>query len=599
MGKRVSFCEGAHSPGKGRSGILKKLCRRRASCEPTGWKVRAVVLAGGEERGFAPLTRECPKALLPLANASLLSYTLGYLAREGIQDVFVCINEGAHSIRDRIPDGRPWGISLRYATERTPLGTAGCLRDLQPLLGGEPFVVVAGLPFLDFPLRKLVAAHREREATITVALTDGQLASGFAERVVLGDDGVVEEIVSPYGRAVGTSTRTLGVYIVDPRVFEFVGRESYLDLKEQLIPRLQRAGLPVVATQVPGVGVRLDTLTSYLHFSRRFLGNGFMGNGNGHPERFIRLGVGVSVSRSARLQGPLLVGNRSTISARTRVEGPTAIGAACILQPGSVVVASVLMEGAQVSEGVHLERCVVAPGCQVPRGKAFADHLLLDSNHHAQASLKAVHLDGQRARRQWLLQAMKRTLDLVLGTLGLVVGAPALMVAALAITLDSPGPVLFRQRRAGRGGGEFTMVKLRTMFRDAEALQGDLADRNEVDGPMFKIGNDPRITRVGRFLRRTKLDELPQLLNVIRGEMSLVGPRPLAMKEMQYNPAWRDLRLSVKPGITGLWQVESGRKNTFQDWIAADLRYVEEQSLLLDLRILAETAREVWRSLRA
>lgn len=562
--------------------------------------MKAVVLTGGRERGFVPLTHNCPKALLPLANATLLSYTLGYLAREGIQDVFVCINEGPHSIRDRIPDGRPWGIGLRYAIERTPLGTAGCLRDLQPFLGGEPFVVVAGLPFLDFPLGKLVATHREREATITVALTDGQPTSGFAERVVLGDDGRVEEIVSPYDPAEGTPTRTLGVYVVDPRAFEFMGRESYLDLKEQLIPRLRRAGLLVVAAQVAGVGMRLDTLASYLHFCHHFLSNGHLRNGNNnHPEQLIRLGAGVSVSKSARLQGPLLVGNRSTISARTRVEGPTAIGEACILRPGSAVVASVLMEGAQVAEGVSLERCVVAPGCQVPAGKAFADHLLLGSNHHAQARLKAVHLDGRPARRQWLLQAMKRTLDLFLGTLGLVVGAPALMVAALAITLDSPGPVLFRQRRAGRGGREFTMVKLRTMFRDAEALQGDLADRNEVDGPMFKIGNDPRITRVGRFLRRTKLDELPQLLNVVRGEMSLVGPRPLAMKEMQYNPAWRDLRLSVKPGITGLWQVESGRKNTFQDWIAADLRYVEQQSLLLDLRILAETAREVWRSLWA
>lgn len=563
--------------------------------------MKVVVLTGGRERGFAPLTHNCPKALLPLANVPLLSYTLGYLAREGIRDVFICITDGVHAVRDRIPDGRPWGISLRYATERTPLGTAGCLRDLQPFLGGEPFVVVAGLPFLDFPLGKLVATHREREATITVALTDGQPASGFAERVVLGDDGMVEEIVSPYDPAEGTPTRTLGVYVVDPRVFEFMGRESYLDLKEQLIPRLRRAGLLVVAAQVPGVGMRLDTLASYLHFCRHFLSNGILrnGNNNGHPERLIRLGAGVSVSRSARLQGPLLVGNRSTISARTRVEGPTAIGAACILQPGSVVVASVLMEGAQVSEGVSLERCVVAPGCQVPPGRAFADHLLLGSNRHAQARLKTVPLDGRRARRQWLLRALTRTLDLFLGTLGLVVGAPALMVAALVIKLDSPGPVLFRQRRAGRGGREFTMIKLRTMVRDAEALQGDLADRNEVDGPMFKIGNDPRITRVGRFLRRTKLDELPQLLNVVRGEMSLVGPRPLAMKEMQYNPAWRDLRLSVKPGITGLWQVESGRKNTFQDWIVADLRYVEQQSLLLDLRILAETAREVWRSLWA
>lgn len=143
------------------------------------------------------------------------------------------------------------------------------------------------------------------------------------------------------------------------------------------------------------------------------------------------------------------------------------------------------------------------------------------------------------------------------------------------------------------------MIKLRTMVRDAEQLQETLADRNEVDGPMFKIGNDPRMTRVGRFLRRTRIDELPQLFNVLRGDMSLVGPRPLAMREMRSYPAWRDIRLSVKPGATGLWQVESSRKNTYQDWIAADVQYAEKQSLWLDLQILGRTLREVWRTLWA
>ncbi len=572
--------------------------------------MKAVVLAGGRERGFTPLAPQWPKALLPIANVPLLAHTLRYLAREGIRDVVVALNESARSVRERFRDGQPWGIFLQYATERVPLGTAGCLRDLQNLLGDETFVVVASLPFLDFSLAKLMATHRERLATITVSLTDTQLP-GFAEKVVVAEDGVVEQIVSPYDQSEGTPIRTLGVYVVEPRIFRFIGRESFLDLKEQLIPKIRQAGCSVVATRVHGVGMRLDTLASYLHFSRRFLSDGVMGWSGDRPEEFIRLGTGVSVASSADLHGPVLLGDRSVIKARGRVEGPAAIGPACTIETDGVVVDSVLMEEAHVSEGARLQRCVVAPGCRVPRGKAFADQLLMRLDSRSRRAVVAVPFEtrsnlfsptvaqpggaptGDRRYRR----AVKRALDLCVGALCLTVAAPVLAAAAVAIKLDSPGSVLFRQRRAGRGGLEFTMVKLRTMVADAEKLQESLADRNEVDGPMFKIGSDPRMTRAGRFLRRTRLDELPQLFNVVRGEMSLVGPRPLAMNEMQYNPAWRDLRLSVKPGITGLWQVEGSRKNTFQDWIAADIRYVEQQSLRLDLQILAKTAHEVWRTL--
>jgi lipopolysaccharide/colanic/teichoic acid biosynthesis glycosyltransferase/NDP-sugar pyrophosphorylase family protein len=579
--------------------------------------MKAVILAGGREQGFAPLNRQCPKALLPVAKAPLLSYTLGYLAREGVSDAIVCVNEDTRSIRERFPDGRPWGLTLRYATERTPLGTAGCLRDLQHLLGGAPFVLIAGLPFLDFRLVDLLAIHRKREATITVALTDPQPTRGFAEEVVLGDDGMVEQILVPYGQTGGAGRRTLGVYIVEPWVFQLIGRESYLDLKEQLISRVRRAGFPVIGARVPGVGARLDTVADYLHFCHEFLSDGFMGWAKGDRlEQLIRLGVDVSVSASASLRGPLLVGDRSTVSAGARVDGPTVIGTACTIQPESMIVASVLMEGAQVSEGARLERCVVAPGCHIPPGESLADHLVLRPDDIRHRPSWAVRLRerpdlpfssivprpngtpvGGASRGQLLRAVLKRALDVCGASLGLVAAAPLMAMAALAIKLDSAGPIFFRQRRVGKAGREFTMIKLRTMVADAERLQESLADLNEMDGPMFKIGNDPRMARVGRFLRRTRIDELPQLVNVLRGDMSLVGPRPLAMEEMRYNPAWRDIRLSVKPGATGLWQVESSRRNTFQDWITADITYVEKQSLQFDLRILGETIREVWRSI--
>ncbi len=580
--------------------------------------MKAVVLAGGREQGLAPLSRQCPKALLPVANTPLLAHTLRYLGNQGVRDVILCINEDARSIRERFPDGRPWGLALHYSTERIPLGTGGCLRDLRHLLGDAPFLVIAGLPFLEFPLANLLAAHEGRGATLTVALTGPERTQGFAEEVVQGDDGMVERIVVPYRRASEAAPRTVGVYILEPRVFQYIGQESYLDLKEQLIPRIRRAGLPVVASRVPGVGVRLDTVADYLRFSHEFLSDGFMGWGKGDSfEQYIRLGADVSVSTSASLCGPLVLGDRSAVSARARVEGPTAIEAACTLHQGSTVAASVLMQGVQVAEGARLQRCVVAPGCRVGPGESLADYLVVRPKDIRQGPEVAVRLPGLPGvsvggvpsrrdtspiaggfRRRRLHGAAKRALDVCGAIGGLLAAAPLLAAAAVAIKLDSSGPVFFRQRRVGLGGREFPMIKLRTMVRGAEQLQESLADRNEVDGPMFKIGDDPRMTRVGRLLRQSRIDELPQLLNVLRGDMSLVGPRPLAMEEMRCNPAWRDLRLGVKPGATGLWQVGSSQRNSFQDWITADIEYVEQQSLWFDLSILGRTVREVWRSLR-
>ena len=135
------------------------------------------------------------------------------------------------------------------------------------------------------------------------------------------------------------------------------------------------------------------------------------------------------------------------------------------------------------------------------------------------------------------------------------------------------------------------MFKFRTMVKDADKKQSQLYTQKDVDGPMFKMQNDPRLTSVGFFLRKTSLDELPQLFNVLKGDMSLVGPRPLVMKEMRFSPGWRDLRLKVKPGITGLWQINGRSHAPFHDWIKYDIFYVKNQSVLLDLRILVQTLR--------
>jgi exopolysaccharide biosynthesis polyprenyl glycosylphosphotransferase len=185
----------------------------------------------------------------------------------------------------------------------------------------------------------------------------------------------------------------------------------------------------------------------------------------------------------------------------------------------------------------------------------------------------------------------KQLLDFLGALVLLVVSSPVLLLVALAIRISSPGPVLFRQQRAGLNGRPFTMFKFRTMVTNAEQLKQELAALNEMSGPVFKVTNDPRVTKVGRWLRKSSLDEFPQLLNVLAGDMSLVGPRPLPVDEVaRFDDMAHRRRLSVKPGLTCLWQV-SGRNNVtdFQDWVRLDLEYIDNWSLWLDIKILFRT----------
>lgn len=195
-----------------------------------------------------------------------------------------------------------------------------------------------------------------------------------------------------------------------------------------------------------------------------------------------------------------------------------------------------------------------------------------------------------RRRGRWsYARTLKRAIDVAIALIVLTGTLPLLLAIALAIRLESKGPVIFIQDRVGLGGRRFHFYKFRSMSPDAEARRQALLSLNEVSGPVFKIRSDPRITRVGRFLRRTSLDELPQLVNVLRGEMSIVGPRPPRPGEVeQYQPADM-IRLTVKPGLTCWWQIRGRSDLDFETWMALDREYVEDVCLLTDLRILAGT----------
>ncbi len=183
----------------------------------------------------------------------------------------------------------------------------------------------------------------------------------------------------------------------------------------------------------------------------------------------------------------------------------------------------------------------------------------------------------------------KRAIDIVFALFGIIILSPVFLSSALLIKLTSPGRILFIQERNGYKGKVFKMYKFRSMVNNAEKLFTLVESMNEVSGHMFKIKDDPRITAVGRIIRKTSIDELPQLFNILKGDMSIVGPRPPILREVVKYDAWHDLRLSVKPGLTGLWQVSGRNRVGFDEMVRLDLKYIRERSLKRDFEIIART----------
>lgn len=202
---------------------------------------------------------------------------------------------------------------------------------------------------------------------------------------------------------------------------------------------------------------------------------------------------------------------------------------------------------------------------------------------------KQLEIESESSMEFSLYEVIKRLIDVVCSFLGLLVLSPLFIIIAIIIKTTSKGPVFFFQKRVGKNGKEFDMYKFRSMVVNAEELKEKLVAQNEMSGPMFKMKDDPRVTKVGKFIRKTSIDELPQLWNVLKGDMSLVGPRPSLPKEVKQFEKWMYKRLTVKPGLTCYWQV-SGRNNIdFEDWMKLDISYVEDRNLWIDIKLIFKT----------
>ena len=186
-------------------------------------------------------------------------------------------------------------------------------------------------------------------------------------------------------------------------------------------------------------------------------------------------------------------------------------------------------------------------------------------------------------------EVVKRISDIFLSLIGLIILSPILLIVAIAIKLESQGPLIFSQERVGKDRKNFKMYKFRSMVVNAEEIKKKLKHKNEMSGPMFKMKDDPRITRVGKFIRKTSIDELPQIVNVIKGDMSLVGPRPSLPEEVKEFEPWMMKRFEVKPGLTCYWQVNGRNKIGFEDWMKLDIYYVNNRSVAVDTKLIFKT----------
>ena len=208
---------------------------------------------------------------------------------------------------------------------------------------------------------------------------------------------------------------------------------------------------------------------------------------------------------------------------------------------------------------------------------------------NAKKERKICFASKSRVKQRRLYFAVKRVMDIVLSLLALILLSPLFLIVAILIKADSPGPAFYIHNRVGKNGKTFRMYKFRSMCVDADRYLGKLAAQNEREGPAFKISDDPRITRAGRGIRRTCIDELPQLLNILKGDMSIVGPRPPLPAEVEQYTPYQYQRLAAKPGLTCYWQTHKGKVSTFNEWVGLDIKYIQNQNFRVDAKLILQT----------
>ncbi len=346
--------------------------------------------------------------------------------------------------------------------------------------------------------------------------------------------------------------------------------------------------------------VELRTQEDVLELAEHLMPSAFR---RAHHRRYSRRGRHVLVGsdcwidKSVRLVGPVVIHDDVIIEEDASIIGPTVIGPGCRIGRNSVVAQSVLARDSMVDSGDTVRHLVSSGGQATAslsnhgtNGNGFAS---LDFDpYDSITGMEGPKLESLPGYQKKVQMRIKRVIDVAVALGVLILFAPLLAIVAVIIKIDSRGPLFFMHDREGKGGKVFPCIKFRTMAKDAHAKQKELYAQNNVDGPQFKMDHDPRVTRFGAFLRASNIDEIPQFINVLLGHMSMIGPRPSPFRENQVCVPWRRARLSVNPGITGLWQVcrsVDRSEGDFHEWIFYDTIYVKRFSLWFDVKIFVAT----------
>jgi lipopolysaccharide/colanic/teichoic acid biosynthesis glycosyltransferase len=422
-----------------------------------------------------------------------------------------------------------------------------------------------------------------------------QAIAGTKERISLDPNGQVRGIQRYYEQTTWPFINGIAATLVPTAcgaVADGTLPKSMFELRQLLIGR----AVPSRDVPVEGGALDLSDERGLLSANERLILDASETRpGTESPSAPLFVGGGQTIAPGARVMGPIVIHPSATVEAGATVLGPVVIGAGARIGAGAVVAHAVIGPDATVPAGVVVRDRTWFKTADEARFGGSDTRPVSFSERLARLSLEASHsaafeqqLEPAGSKRHL---AVKRGLDIFAAVLGLALSAPLLLLIAAAIWLESRGPIFYGDKREGLRGRGFSCWKFRTMFTGAHLAQRELKALDHTDGPHFKVDRDPRVTRVGRVLRALNVDELPQLFNVLLGQMSLVGPRPSPFRENQVCVPWRSARLSVRPGITGFWQVcrHNRAAGDFHQWIEYDLLYVQHLSLRLDVKILAAT----------
>lgn len=546
------------------------------------------------------------KIMLPVANEPLISYLLSTLSFDTFDEVLIATEDARDEqvINDFLRQRRIFNKNIRWIKALAIRGIAGIIKDAEEFLKDSPFIVIDGNFFFNCGnLDKLLELESIPAGVPVVKVCVSPISGEKNSNIYLkvSPDLTVSNFSYDPGMD-DTMYTTSGIYIFKPEIFRFIEDNGYVDIDEQLLPYLQVKGEKIYCLELGGFAQNVKTLEDYAQVNNFVLGKGMLVENNYLKQLSDSIWVGrnVKLNPGASLAGPLVIGDNCTIDRGANIYGPTCIGANSHIYEDALIRESIILNNTSVEKDTSIEHSIVNSG------NVISPHHKLYSNIYVDGKLDFYDLsiasDSEYQSynitcdnflhsviKYKFYQFLKRLLDIFISMFCITIFLPFAFLICLAIKLDSKGKVFYVQERCGLNGRNFKMIKFRTMVEDAEKTHPALVEQSDTDGPIFKLLNDPRITRVGRILRRTCVDEIPQFLNVFMGKMSLVGPRPLVAGELRFCAWWKEIRLKVKPGMTGLWQIKIGERHCFHEWIKSDLHYVRNQSFLLDLSILIKT----------